>query len=871
MRSLFPIFLTITLVVSVSASPTDYNDLLQAYKTEKNDSAKFSFLLSYLQLASKEIPTISIDRISQFSESVPLPPVHYIRLKQELAIQYNLSGDDQQALEILFGLIDFAESNKLPGQQLKIYTDIGLVYYYKNDCENALKFFKKSYHKKIAINDSTDLAGSFLNIGTCFSKINQFDSAELYIQKARVLYEASNDSVKLANTYNNLGNFYFRQKKDLAQSEYYFKKALAIYSIKQDKRNEGITLGNLGNVTIQQGFSDQGVGYLRQALLIAQAISFPALKRYTLNSLKDFYYENGRFDSAFFYQEKLYQFNDSLNLADQQKVIEELEAKYMFKEQQQALQIKDLKINQLIILLVIFALLIAVLILIALYFHQKKRIKEELEKAKSSFFSNIAHEFKTPLSLVIAPLEDLVEKAETPEEKEKLALASRNAHHVLNLINQLMDVAKLEDKRMPFHAAYGNLVEFLESIIQNMQHFASQKNMKLHFESSEQELYIHFDKDKMQKVFENLLSNAVKYSPVRSKADVFLNTEDDTVRITVKDYGNGIPEDELKNIFDKFYRASNSDKQSAAGTGIGLSLAREFVEMHGGEITVESEVNRGSVFTIWLPLNKEPLTQEQNISLFSDDEPVEILLVEDNAEISSYISSHLLQQGMVCKVATNGLQGMHYAINHVPDVIISDVMMPEMNGIEMTRKLKQHAVTSHIPVIMLSAKSSLDSKLEGLEAEADVYLSKPFVMKELMMHIKNFVSLKEKIRQQFSSQPLEKNQTELKNNLLQHKDPFIQQIIAIVLENIDNEAFSIEDLSSKLALSRTQVHRKVKAVVGLSASVLVRNIRLEKAFEFLKNKQGNVSEIAYKTGFNSASYFSTCFAEYFGTPPTKFL
>lgn len=869
----FIFILCLFALVSFSSAENESNfeSFLEDFSSEKNQDVKVNLINQYIKEASALIPDIAILKLNELAEKINKNnfPSQYIRINQEIAIQQNLAGDDEAALNILFELLEFTDTDELDKYKIKIFTDIGWVHYFKDDCENALVYFKKSYQKKLSYNDSTDLGGSFSNIGTCFSKIGKLDSAEYYILKAKETYLSNQDSLKLAKVYNNLGNFYLRNKSDVNLAEFNFNNALAIYSAYNDKRNEFITVANLGNLKIRKGEKKEGELFLKEALYMAKTISFPALKRYTLKSLTDFYESEKQFDSAYYYQNQLYEFNDSLKVADQQKAIEELEAKYKFKEQTQNLAIKDLKINQLIVLSILMFLILIILFLLLLYFRQKKIVKEELEKAKSDFFSKIAHEFKTPLSLVIAPLEEMLEQPEQRISKEKIALATKNAYQVSHLINQLLDVAKLEEGKMTLVNSYGDMVSFVQEIVDNYKLLAQEKEVQVQFNSTIADVFFKFDSDKLKKAIENILSNAIKYTKANSAVEVNLEIEDDKINIHIKDQGNGLSKEEIQYIFDKFYRTKTTEDKKVAGTGLGLSLAKDLVELQGGTIHVKSVIGNGSTFTISIPLNTaNEFNLETAINKTSNEE-IEILIVEDNNSIRNYLNEIFTSLNIKTYEARHGKEGLQIATKQVPDIIISDLMMPEMNGIEMVKILKNQEITSHIPIIMLTAKSSIESRLEGLKAEADVYLAKPFVVKELLSHVQNFITLREKIKQQLLSQS--QNEEENSNHLLDFKDSFIQKIIEIILQQLDNDDLSIEDISNLLHLSRTQVHRKVKQTTGLSTSVLVRNIRLEKALEFLKNKEGNVSQIAYKTGFNSASYFSTCFTDYFGFSPTKLL
>lgn len=866
---LFLFILLTTFSSALAESNISFESILEDFSSERDEEKRNELFNYYIDEANLQQPTIAIEKLTALLNNTDKSknPYQYIRLNQEIAIQQNLAGDDEKALSILFELLDFTNNEALKKYQSKIYTDIGFVFYFKSDFKNALVYFKKSYNIKLANNDSIDLGGSYSNLGSCYSKLNEFDSAEYFILKAKDFYLENNDSLKLANVYNNLGNFYFRKKKDLKLANQNFNKALTIYSLKKDIRNQGISIANLGNIKLAEQDFELGTELLKEALYTADSIAFPALKRYALESLKDFYASQSQFDSAFQYQKRLYGFNDSLKVADQQKVIEALEAQYKFKEQAQNIAIKDLKINQLVTLSIVLFLILIILFLLVFYFRQRKIVKEELEKVKSDFFSKIAHEFKTPLSLVIAPLEEMLEQPKDDIDYTKLALATKNAHQVLHLINQLLDVAKLEEKRMPLIKSYGDIVVFIEEIVENYRVLAAERGINIEFKTTIDELFLKFDSDKIKKVIENILSNAIKYTQPNSTVKINMETDEKHLIIRIKDQGAGLSQEEIKSIFDKFYRTKSSEESKITGTGLGLSLAKDLMELHGGEISVSSKIGAGSAFSISIPIeSKDEFVLEKDFIGKSDQE-IEILIVEDNKPIRNYLKQIFASINIKVSEAINGKEGLQLATEKIPDIIISDLMMPEMNGIEMVKNLKNQEITNHIPIIMLTAKSSVESRLEGLKAEADVYLSKPFVVKELINHIYNFLSLREKIRQNTLSKSFE--ETEKNKNLLEIEDKFIQKIIQIVLSELDNEQLSVETISSLLHLSRTQVHRKVKAVTGVSISVLVRNIRLEKALEFLKNKEGNVSEIAYKTGFNSASYFSTCFTEYFGYPPTK--
>jgi signal transduction histidine kinase/DNA-binding response OmpR family regulator len=545
--------------------------------------------------------------------------------------------------------------------------------------------------------------------------------------------------------------------------------------------------------------------------------------------------------------------------------------------------------------------------------------REEADKMKSRFFANISHEFRTPLTLIVGPAEKIVSKTLDESIIKDASIIRRNSKRLLQLVNQLLDLSKLEAGKMKLEASKNNIVSFVKGIALSFESLTEEKDIALEIISKEVAVEVYFDKEKMLKILSNILSNSLKFTPVNGRITINISTDlpsdskaikSGYVEIKIKDTGIGIPQEEIPRLFDRFYQVDSSFTKEHQGTGIGLALVKELVELHHGSIFVESEVEQWTEFTICIPLGKEHLKKEEiyeekktnvihyvnkdlvqsdiegnynNINPDNDfkvsEEKTIILVVEDNYDMREYIKESLGKEYII-EEAINGEQGVRKAENIIPDLIISDMMMPKMDGNALTRVLKNDERTSHIPIIILTARSGQDSKLEGLETGADDYLTKPFDIKELQVRIRNFINLRKKLQQKLSKigmdssekrdnefQSIQDRSVKLRNIDIK----FLDKIQNIVNEHISEEGFSIEELGIEVGMSRSQVLRKIKALTGKSPSIYVRSIRLLKAKGMIENGDGNISEIAYSVGFSSPIYFSKCFKEEFGYPPKNFI
>lgn len=511
----------------------------------------------------------------------------------------------------------------------------------------------------------------------------------------------------------------------------------------------------------------------------------------------------------------------------------------------------------------------------------------ELDEAKSRFFAGVSHEFRTPLTLIMGPLETLSHQTNDKKIQKEYALMSRQANRLLALVNQLLDLSKLQKGMMFLDEQQGNINTFIKTIIASFQSLGQEQGVALTFNEEALDFILDFDKDKMEKMLTNLISNALKFTPRGGEINVKIKLCDDKqfLLLSVKDTGAGIEETQLKKIFDPYYQVETSVKHSYDGSGVGLALVKELVELHGGSITVQSVLHEGSVFEIQFPAKNLVLAdrsaiQSQWIDEINDHQiliseidldkrqtnKTIILLVEDNVEMRHFIKSNL-QDDYRIEEAVDGQAGIDKTQILIPDLVIADIIMPLINGIEMTKLIKQDERISHIPVILLTGKASVESRIEGLSTRADDYITKPFNVAELKLRIHNLIETRKKLRERFSKQ-LVVNPSEIVTTSADEN--FLIKALQAVEEQMSNTEFGTDEFCAAVNMSRANVHRKLKALTDQSTTEFIRTIRLKRAAQLLLQKAGSVSEIAYEAGFNNLSYFTRCFKEVHGMLPSEY-
>lgn len=658
---------------------------------------------------------------------------------------------------------------------------------------------------------------------------------------------------------------------------------------------------NLARLNIERSQLDEAEIYLNDLKVMSENTDHPHVDLEYEDVLLDYYKAKGNYKAYSDLAAPHYQKVDSLNQTAKLDRLIYLQSQLDDAEQKQQIArlnedlLKEENRRRLYILSGIAALL---LMLAIIWFRnreirrqklqviQEKKTSDQLknlnqklramDETKTVFFTNISHELRTPLT-VISGMADQISENDAARK-----LIKRNSQNLLNLTNQILDLRKLEAGRLEAKMIQADLIQYLRYIHQSFSSLASSRKIELVFESEIDHLVMDFDEEKMLRITSNLLSNAIKFSPSNSIVSMVVNVQDEKLKLTIEDEGIGIPAGQLPHIFDRFYQIKTDDYSQHSsylgGTGIGLTLTKEFVELLGGSISVRSEEGEGTKFQVLLPITNNaerlaPLTVEATDdiqAIVSDrqenpDHP-RLLIVEDNEDVRKYLDD-LLMSNYSLHFASDGKQGLDMAQSIVPDIIISDVMMPVMDGYELCKALRASLTTSHIPIILLTARADMASKLQGIESGADAYLSKPFSREELELRLMKLLELRLQLRVRYNSP----NTPQVSQDpRIIKEDIFIQNAKRTILEHLDDTSFGIMEMCETLNLSRTQLHNKLKSLTGMSTSHFIRNQRLKQSTELLKSSELTISEIAYKVGFSNVQYFSRSFSREYDLTPREY-
>ncbi|MGD1893448.1 MAG: ATP-binding protein [Cyclobacteriaceae bacterium] len=525
---------------------------------------------------------------------------------------------------------------------------------------------------------------------------------------------------------------------------------------------------------------------------------------------------------------------------------------------------------------------------------------QEIDEIKSRFFANISHEFRTPLTLISGPLSEAHKQHRLQQENQTsvnisqkhFSIIQKNTHRLQMLVDQLLDLSKIENGKISLTLMQGGIIKFVRSLVFSFESLAERKNITLSTDFPDEINDAFYDRDKLEKIVSNVLSNAFKYTPDGGEVKFAIRQNQQVLVIDISDTGRGIEPEDLDRIFERFYRVEGSEER---GSGIGLALTKELVDLHRGTIEVSSKSGAGTTFSVKLPITLAGLPKSISVGSYEEaDKTVPdhlptpemqnqkeipsavettsenreqslVLIVEDNADLREYISDILSARYRII-TASNGLQGERMAFEHIPDVVITDVMMPKKDGYELCHSLKKNTKTSHIPIVMLTAKAGKGNKLEGFTQGADVYLTKPFDAEELLLRVRNLIEARQRIWDHFKTLDML-----LINDLAVSsvEDQFLQKVMTTIKNNLDNEFFSVDDITREVGFSRSQLHRKLKALTDKSAQQLIAEVRLNEAYRLLEHKTGSVSEVAYSVGYTNMSYFAKTFKEKFGLLPSK--
>jgi signal transduction histidine kinase/DNA-binding response OmpR family regulator len=801
------------------------------------------------------------------------------------------------------------------------YSMFGRLHADLRNWEKALYYWHKSAELNELINNKSNLGYAYNGLGNIFGNLENFDSALYYHRLALKAREEIGSEKGISQSYGSLALVSIRQKK--------YDEAIQ-YDLKAMSIEGGTTPVRLATINARIGMSymfkkdyANAEKYLSKSLGYAKKVGGTKMLLDITVNLSLLEEERGNHRKALEYERLRSEYKDSL--FNEQKNANSVESEARFetekKEQEIILLEQQAKNQTLWRNTLIGGLLFTLLAATAIYSLQRSRTSkakllletqqqlnyqlQEADKIKSRFFANISHEFRTPLTLIISPIEEKL-ALKTLEQKEKILFQSirRSANRLLELVNQLLELSKLESGFMKLQARPGNLHRFIMTILSSFDSLADVGQVHYTKEVRTTEATLLFDGDKLEKILNNLLSNAFKFSPKGAKVDVRVMAaeKEKKVELTfeVQNFGAAIATENLNRIFEPFYQGDNMPVRGVQGTGLGLSLVKELVKLHGGEIHAASSEAKGTVFTVTMVFDKSDVTDIANINSSSsshflssqtevvsveaqntegsewsvetpttgantDNAKETILIVEDNQDVRNLVRQGLEANYTILEAAT-GKEGGALANENAVDLVVSDVMMPVMSGVELCHLLKNDERTSHIPIILLTARADHESKLEGLRTGADDYLVKPFNMQELQARVFNLIEQRKKLVQKYDKhivvQPHEITVTPLDERL-------IQRVIQAVEKNLDDSSFSTDKMSEEVGMSRTNLHKKLKAITGLATSEFIQDFRLRRAAQLIEKKADSISQIGYMVGFNDKSYFTKCFKKKFGKVPSE--
>jgi len=810
-----------------------------------------------------------------------------------------------------------------------------------SDLENydvSLGYLQTALELGEEIGNNSFIAEVYSLMGEIHLKLADYSQAYKYFELSLSIYKELEIKSEIASVYNKLG-IYFKELGDYKNAKDYLIRSKEIYEEIGHKKGMTEVFIDLGDLNFQQGNLNNGIDWYKKGYDIAVEIGVLTLEQEAANYLYKAHKKLGNDILALNFLERSLALKDSLKTDDAYRQLQRMEFEQQRLADSLAIVAEKLKTDlvyqetlsqerntrNIFIFVGLGVLLLAVGIFSRMVFvrrtnkelerrnmiiSKEKERAEASEKAKEQFFNNISHEFRTPLTLILGPLEETLEKTSDDTIKPGLQIMQRNALRLQEMINELLDLSKLEFGKVKLLAKEENIVKLTEDYIQSFESLADQRRIKLKFKSDAKEYKAWIDSEKFEKILANLLSNAFKYTNPQGEIRVNISSQlsrvghrsselpsNKGVYVTVSDSGIGIAKENLPHIFDRFFQVGEPSQAHHAGTGIGLALAKELVELHHGTINVISEAGKGTTFTVFIPFGQEHFSEEEifvevteeretektewavdkEISGYMTEEEVKkknelpiLLITEDNADMRAYIKTHLEKDYTIIETS-DGEVGLQAAIDNIPDLIISDVMMPRMDGYEMTEKIKTDPRTNHIPVIILTARASVESKIEGLETGADAYVTKPFNARELKVRVKKLIEQREKLREHFS-RTLESLDTYLVNDpqLPTMDQQFVRKAVDVVKEHMADDVFNASIFAREMALSRVQLHRKIKAMTNKTTTEFIRIIRLNHAARLLKGQTGNVTEIAYEVGFSSLSYFTSSFTAQFGSTPSAF-
>jgi signal transduction histidine kinase/DNA-binding response OmpR family regulator len=829
-----------------------------------------------------------------------------------MSCYYNYKAEYEKSTEFALKAMKAFEIINDQGYISDCFGIIASNYIQAKDYNKALTYGIRSLEVATKATDTAGMIASLHTLGNVYERKKDYKNALHHLNRSLSLKEIINDTRSMHSLYNDMGSTYFYLEQYSLALDYFFK-ALRIARERNKKTYEADICKNIGKVYLKKGNYVESKNYLQNGLALAEETEAQQRKVEIYEVLVELEETKKNYESALYYLKKLQVVRDSLYTQNRSAQMAKMETAFQTEKKDQ--QIKLLEQGEKIQLIWRYVLIVSVILAIVIFQLQRLRTRKakqllevqqslneklkEIDKMKSHFFANISHEFRTPLTLLLAPLEEKLATNINKTEKESLLLMKRNANRLLDLVNQLLDLSKLEAGKMQLIVKQQNLREFLTLVSTSFDSLAESKKIQFIRAINIAEKEFWFDADVLEKILNNLLSNAFKFTSPTGIVTFLVQSETTAenygswVTIRISDTGKGIPAEEQDKIFSPFYQAKNSAENGQLGTGLGLSLVKELVKLYGGTLELTSKEHQGTSITIHLPVGKEnfeddqreetPIVQKKVIGTkLTDDihEAVDrqrdavhqdmVLIVEDNADLRNFMTS-ILQTEYTILTAVNGQEGKEQALEFMPSLIISDLMMPVMDGIMLTEQIKTDERTSHIPVVMLTARNETESRLQGLKTGADDFLTKPFSIEELRARVANLIAQRKLLAAKYKAELTIPIAGKIAQPAIASlDDKFIQKAKDLVEVNMEDSSFTVEKMSKELNVSRTQLHRKLTALTGMPPSDFIRDLRLKKAAELILAKADNISQIGYSVGFNDQSYFTKCFKKQYGVAPSEY-
>ncbi|WP_027077637.1 ATP-binding protein [Maribacter antarcticus] len=802
------------------------------------------------------------------------------------------------ALEYYLSADSIYSANNENGRFLALVSDnIGNIYSELKDSK-ALGYIQKSEKIYRRLNDNEGLnynhtlkAIYYQRIGEHQKAIDNFGKSQKFYEEYGNIYRKNEIYTRLIKSYSAIGNF--------EQAEIFLKKSELLNL--EDATNEILLEFNLnaGQLYLDKKKYKKAILYFEKASTLISEISSEFELSWIKNinyGLAQSYFGIKDFKSAYSHKQKQLSISDSIYKKNSIDITNDLESKYQTQKKEQEIQLlkseralaeQQTKNQRNLLLGGIGITSLALIFLFTLYRNRQKTTNKlrEIDSLKTTFFTNISHEFRTPLTLVSTPIQELLEDATLSKEKRAhFKMAERSVMRLSSLVDQLLELSKIDSGNRRLLLEQNTPTQMIAAWSESFLYLAQQKNIDFKIEISDKEIEAWFDREALENIIVNLLGNAVKYTPKQGEIHINVSIENDYLKIKVKNTGQGLTNSQIKTIFNRFYQTDGQNE----GAGVGLSLVKELTELHNGKINVLSEVNKWTLFEVSLAIEKS-LLKNIEIKVTTDSLPTGstvnlelnepeigkspenkelpiLLIVEDNADVRRLLTDTFKLEYKVIE-AVNGEEGCLKALNIIPDIIISDIMMPVKDGITLTNTLKNNELTSHIPIILLTAKAGDKNKIAGIEIGADDYITKPFNQKILKSKTASLIALRRKLQSRYSQEVILKPKDIAITSV---DEKFLERVQHILDEKLVEPSFSSEQFSKAIHMSRMQLHRKLKALTGLSASEFIRSQRLKLAIQILKQSDINVSEVGYSVGFNNHAYFSKCFKEAYNCTPTDF-